>query len=144
MVALLGFFEAMQVLLELLVGRPRSAVDALQHRARVITAPVRAGHSLQREVAEPPRRRHVRAAAQVDECVAVAVVAHRAVARDLCCVGRVDPLDDLALVRMIVEQLESFGSRHLTAFEGLVGRDDLAHLGFDAVEVVGTEGGAVG
>ena len=111
MVALFCFFEAMQVLFELLVVRPRRAVDALQHRPRVIAAPVRAGHPLQREVAEPPRRGHVRAAAQIDERVAVAVIADRAVTRNLGRVGSVDPLDDLAFVRMVAEQLDALGCR---------------------------------
>src|SRR5690348_15322155 len=62
MVALLGFFESVQVLFELLVTRPCRAVDALQHRTRVIASPVRAGNTLQREVTEAARRGHVRPA----------------------------------------------------------------------------------
>ena len=44
MVALLGFLEPMQVLVELLLVRPRRAVDALKHLVARIAAPVRAGH----------------------------------------------------------------------------------------------------
>ena len=42
-----------------------------------------------------------------------------------------DALDDLALVRLVGEQLERLVGRHLGAHERLVGLDDLAHPGLD-------------
>ena len=42
-VAPLRFFEAVQVLGQLFFGREHDAVDALQHRALLVAAPVRAG-----------------------------------------------------------------------------------------------------
>ena len=66
-IALLGFFEAVQVLGERFLRLPRGAVDALEHRALLVAAPVRARDLGELERAEPLGRRHVRAAAQVDE-----------------------------------------------------------------------------
>ena len=66
-VARLGLLEAVQVLVERLLRLPRGAVDALEHRALLVAAPVRARDLRELERAEPLGRRHVRAAAQVDE-----------------------------------------------------------------------------
>ena len=44
MVTLLGLFEHLEVCLQCLLGVPGSAIDALQHRAAEIAAPVRPGH----------------------------------------------------------------------------------------------------
>ena len=67
MVAPFGLLQPVQVLGERGLRLPRGAVDALQHRALLVAAPVRAGHLLQLERAELARRRHVRTAAQVGE-----------------------------------------------------------------------------
>ena len=67
MVALLGLLEHVQVLLQLVLRRPRRAVDALQHLVLRVAAPVRAGDLHQLEVLELARARHVRAAAEVFE-----------------------------------------------------------------------------
>jgi hypothetical protein len=67
MIALLGLLEHVQVLLQLVLGRPRRAVDALQHLVLRVAAPVRASHLHQLEVPELARARHVRAAAQILE-----------------------------------------------------------------------------
>ena len=82
-IALLGLLETMQVLGERGLALPRRAVDALQHRALLVAAPVGAGDLHQLEVAEPAGRRHMRPAAQVDELVGVAVDADRLAAGDL-------------------------------------------------------------
>ena len=140
-VALLGFFEAMQVGGEGLVVLPRRAVDALQHRLRLVAPPVRAGDLLQLEAAEPTRRGYVRAATEVDEAVGVAVGAHHVAAGHF---AGVDPLDDLAFVRLVGEDLEALVDRALVADERLVLGDDLAHPTFDPFEVVVAEGGPVG
>ena len=54
------------------------------------------------------------------------------------------PLDDLALVLVVLEQLEGAALGDLVADERLALGDDLAHPGVDAVEVVGGERAAVG
>ncbi len=141
MVAAFGLLEAVQVLGERGLRLPRGAVDALQHRALLVAAPVRAGHLLQLEHAELAGRRHVRAATQVDELdlgLPVGTVDHvavhrhaRAVAAGLArvvVVGRAAAhlLDDLALVGLIGEQRERVVVGELGAFEALVGLDDRA------------------
>ena len=115
-VALLGFLEPVQVLVERLLRLPRGAVDALEHRALLVAAPVRARDLRELERAEPAGRRDVRAAAQVDELDAaavddVAVERDAAVAADLARVlvvrvAGADLLDDLLLVRLVGEQRE--------------------------------------
>jgi hypothetical protein len=64
-VALFGFFQHRQVLLQLVLGGPGRAIDALQHLVAVIAAPVGAGHLHQLEEFELAGAGHVRAAAQV-------------------------------------------------------------------------------
>src|SRR5689334_8133863 len=110
MVAPLGFLDAVQVLGERLVGLPRGAVDALQHRALLVAPPVRARDLRELERAERARRRHVRPATQVDEVDAVTIALDVAVERDAAVAARLpgvlrvgfagaDLRDDLALVR---------------------------------------------
>ena len=66
-IALLGLLEHAQVALQLVLGRPGGAVDALQHLVAMVAAPVRAGDLHQLEVLQLARARHVRPAAQVLE-----------------------------------------------------------------------------
>ena len=67
MVALLGFLDAVQVVLEVLVGEEDRAVDALQLGVLGIAAPVGARHLRQLErLAELARRGQVRAEAHVE------------------------------------------------------------------------------
>ena len=82
-IALLGFHEAVQMLGERGLALPRRAIDALQHRALLVAAPVRSGDLHQLESLEPAGRGHVRPAAQIDELGSVAVDADRLVATDL-------------------------------------------------------------
>ena len=94
MVSLLRLLDAPEVLVELLLRVPGGAVDALEHRPRLVAAPVRAGGVEQLEGAEVLRRAEVAAAAEVLE-LAVAVEAHRRALR----LGKV--LDDLDLERLV-------------------------------------------
>ena len=66
-VALLGFLERVQIGVQVFLVRPGGAVDALQHLVLRIAAPVGAGDLHQLEDLELAGRRHVRAAAQIDE-----------------------------------------------------------------------------
>ena len=45
----LGLLQAMQVLVELLAGRPGGAVDALEHGVAAVAPPIGAGHLEQLE-----------------------------------------------------------------------------------------------
>ena len=117
-VALLGFLEPVQVLGERVLRLPRGAVDALEHRALLVAAPVRARDLRELERAELAGRRHVRAAAQVGEARrrrSLDVAVHRDAAPsppDLARVfgvgvARAHLLDDLALVRLVGEHLRA-------------------------------------
>jgi hypothetical protein len=66
-VALLGFLDAGEVGLEVLLRRPRGAVDALEHLVLRVAAPVRAGDLHQLEDFELAGRGHVRPAAEIGE-----------------------------------------------------------------------------
>ena len=109
-------------------GRP---VDAREHRAVGVAAPVRAGRGEQLERLDALRRRRVRAAAEVGERAV-------GVERD-----RVDPvvpdevLDQLDLVVLVLalEALERLLGRDVLTLEVLVGRDVLGHPGLDGREV---------
>src|SRR5882724_8096569 len=81
MVAPFGFLQAVQMLGERGIRLPRGAVDALQHRALLVAAPVRARDLRELERTEPARRRDVRAAAQIDEVDGLVVSGDVAVER---------------------------------------------------------------
>ena len=146
-VAPLGLLEAVQVLVERGLRLPRGAVDALEHRALLVAPPVRARDLRELERAEPLGRRHVRAAAQVDELVArrsttlrytetptVAAGLARVLARR---VAGVDLLDDLALVGLVGERSRARASRSSSSrTNGSSALHDLAHPRLDALEVV--------
>jgi hypothetical protein len=72
MVALLGLLQHVQMGIEFILLRPCRAVDALQLFVLLVAAPVGAGDLHQLEDLELAGRRHVRAAAQVDE-IALAI-----------------------------------------------------------------------
>lgn len=76
MVALLGFFHARDVGVELLLVRPGRAVDTLQLLVLGVAAPVGAGDAGQLERLQEARIGHVRAAAHVHVFLVV-VQAHR-------------------------------------------------------------------
>ena len=130
MVALLGLLDACQIRLEVLVGEPRGAVDALQHRASRVAAPVRARDLRELERPDPARVGHVRSAAQVGE------VALR-VDRDGLALGQV--LDELALVRLALESVPRLEPVQLPALERLRLGHDLAHAALDGGDVLGRE-----
>ena len=67
MIALLRLFNLVQVLVELFLRVERSPVNPLQLRILLIPKPVRARDVQQLERLDPPGRRDVRAAAEVDE-----------------------------------------------------------------------------
>src|SRR5262245_52374415 len=75
-IALLGFFEPVQVGREILVVEPRGAVDALEHLVARVAAPVSTRDLHELEALELAGGRDVRAAAQV-EPVALSVQADR-------------------------------------------------------------------
>ena len=135
MVSLGGFGQPFEVGSQLGPRAPRSAIDALQHLALLVTPPVRARYTHQLEVAKASGVGHVRTAAQVHELVGVAVGGdHPAGGTRSRVVGFA--VEDLDLVGMLSEQLIGRGTVHLGADERLAGRHDGAHLGLDRLEVV--------
>ena len=78
-VASLGVLDRFEVVLELVLGLPGRAVDALEHRALLVAAPVRARDVGELERADLAGFVDVRAAAQVDPVVARPVEADRLV-----------------------------------------------------------------
>ena len=130
-IPLLRLLHAPQVLVELLLRLPGGAVDALEHRARLVAAPVRAGGVEELERAELLRGAEMPAAAEVLE-VAVAVEADGRALR----LRQV--LDDLDLERLIAlaHEVDRLGAGQVTrALEAKVGRLLLAHLRLDLLEV---------
>ena len=152
-VALLGLGQPVEVGLQLVLGRPRGAVDALQLRVLLRAAPVGGGAAHQLEgVAEHLGGRHVRAAAQVAPG-AGAVAAHvvvdgqlgaahldgRALGRGL---GRAAlEADQLALVRLAGQLDEGVVVGDLAPLEGLALVDDALHDLLERAQVLGGERG---
>ena len=129
-----GLLHPVEVLVQLLLGEERGAVDPLEHRVALVALPVGAGGVRQLEDAELPRRRDVRPAAEVDE-VGLPVAGERALG---------DAGDDLHLqvVALPLEERDGLGLRHLDALDGGVLGHDLPHLGLDLLEVLVREGPA--
>ena len=134
-IPLLGLLHAPQVLVQLLLRVPRGAVDALEHRAGLVAAPVGAGGVEELEGAELLRRPEVAAAAEVLE-LAVAVEADGRALR----LRQV--LDDLDLERLVplAFEVDRLGPWEITGvLEAKVGGLLLAHLRLDLLEVGGRQ-----
>jgi hypothetical protein len=96
MVALLGLFEHVQIGFLVFLAHPGGAVDPLQLFVAMVAPPVGAGQLHQLEDLELAGRRHVRAAAEIDEITL-------AVERDLLALR--DGVDQLGLV-VLSDRLE--------------------------------------
>ena len=133
MVALLGLLDLLEIGVELLLLGEGGAVDAGQHLAVGIAAPIGARDLHQLEgVADLAGRGHVRAAAEI-EPVALLVDLDLLVFRD-----GVDQLDLEHLALVAKHLLGLLAAPHFLG-EGFVARDDLAHLLLDRVEVLRRE-----
>src|SRR5438477_8627472 len=129
-IALTRLFEPRDVPLEVLLGEPRSAVNALQHLAALIAAPIRAGGVQQLEMLDLAGAGNVRAAAQVHER---AVRVHR---DDLILL---EVIDSLELEWIVLEAPLRLFSTHLFTRERIIGFHNLAHLPFDRRDILGRE-----
>ena len=132
MVALLGFLEAVQVRVLILLLRPGGAVDPLQHLVLRIAAPVRAGELHQLEDAQLAGGGHVRPAAKVRE-LAFGVKRDRLVGWNR--------RDDFGLVVLAdgFEIRDRVVARHELARHRLVFFGELGHLRLDGAEVLRRE-----
>src|SRR5208283_3355852 len=102
MIALLRLLDLVQVLVEVLPGEERGAVDTLELRVSLIAEPVGASDVEQLEGLNPPGGRDVRPTAEVGEFASL-------VDGDLL-VGRSELLDEVALheVAFRLEALQAF------------------------------------
>ncbi|OPZ70559.1 MAG: hypothetical protein BWY83_01583 [bacterium ADurb.Bin478] len=89
MVALFGFFQAQQIVIQLCLFAERNAIDALQHGVFFITQPIGAGHAQQFKVFDGAGGWHMGPATEIDE-ITFAINARRFV----------QPLDLLQLVSL--------------------------------------------
>lgn len=151
-VALLGLREAVEIGLQLVLGRPGRAVDALQLRVLLAAAPVGRGaaHDLV-GIADDLGARHVRAAAQVTPGTG-AVAADVVVDRQLGAAhldrgalrsvlgGAALEADELALVGLAGQLDERVVVADLAANEGLALVDDPLHRLVEGLEVLGVKG----
>jgi hypothetical protein len=135
-VALLGFFEAREIRLQLVFAEERGAVDALHRLIARISLPVRVRGGQQLERLQAAARRHVRPDAEIDEEVAI--------------LDRVDR-DDLLSLRLLFDQLHLqrlaalpeepdrvLARPHLPLVDVVAGRD-LLHPLLDGREIFGHE-----
>ena len=152
-VALLGFFHAVEIRLQILLVGPAGAVDARELRIARIAAPVGAGKLRQLERTHLARVLHVRPAAQVGE-IAERIERHARHARctRLDEVGvfqtlggrraargqQAEQFDLVGLARLFHER-DGIGDRHFGAHERQLALADLAHLGFDLRQVLGRQ-----
>src|SRR5687767_8485429 len=105
MIARLGFLDQLEVVVELLLGRKRGAVDTLQHRVSLVAAPVSAGHAGELYGAEERRARDVRSFAQVDPVRFGLVALPVAVERDgFAGRDRVEQLELVALADLLEQR----------------------------------------
>ena len=147
-VALGSLLQAGLVGLEVFLGGPRGAVDALHGGVLLGSAPVGGGGTLDLERLDEAGVRQVRSAAQVlPDGVAVTVdvvVEAQLLAGDLGGGGRVEVrflvLDQLDLEWLVGLLLEGLLLGDHTAAEGLGGLDDALHVLFDRLQVVRGEG----
>ena len=147
-IALGSFFQAGLVGLEVFLGGPCGAVDALHGRVLLGTTPVGGGGTLDLEGLDVAGVRQVRTAAQVlPNHIAITVyvvVEAELLFGDLGGGGRVEVcflvFDQFDLKGLVGLFLQSLFLSHGTAAEGLGGLDDALHALLDVLEVVRGEG----
>ena len=131
-VALFGLFDAGQIRVELLLLREAGAVDALEHLAAAVAAPVSAGDTRELDgvALDTAGGVQMRAGAEVDK-LALAVKGDDGILRQI-----VDELDLIRLVALLHE-LQRFLARELKTLETQLFLADLAHLGLELFKYLG-------
>ena len=133
-VALFGLLDAREVRVELLLLREAGAVDALEHLAVAVTAPVSAGNARELDgvALDAAGGVQMRAGAEINEFTLT-------VKRDNGVLRQV--IDELDLIRLValLHELQRFGARKLKALETQLFLADLAHLGLELLEHLGRE-----
>ena len=126
-VALLGLFHHLEVLVEHRLLGERDAVDTREHLVLLVAAPVGSGHGGQLDGLDVARVGNMRAAAEVRERTV-------RIEGDGTVLEVRDELD-LVLVALFGESLEGFGLGDLAADELLLVAGELLHLLFDSREI---------
>ena len=131
-VALLGFLNLRNILVQLVLGRERRAVDALEHLILFVAAPVRARNLSKLYRLHLAGRGQMRASAQVGE-VALLIERNRRV------LGQV--ADKLGLIRLALFLAEGdcLGAGQFKALKAYVLLDDVVHFLFELGEHFGRE-----
>ena len=134
MVALLRLLQLVQIIVEVLLGEERRAVDALELRILLVAQPVRSCNVEQLERLDAAGRRNVWPAAKVGELAGL-------VNRDLL-IGLGELLDEVTLheVAFRLEALQSFLTRQKLARVRQVLLRQLLHLLLDGFEIFRREG----
>ena len=134
-VALLGFLDAGKVLVEHVLAREADGIEALEHLAVGIAAPVGARDAcdLDAVALDAAGGVEMRPGAKVGE-LALTVEGNDGVLRQI-----VDQLDLVGLLRLFHER-DSLGTGQLKALELQLFLADLAHFLLDGFKVVGREG----
>src|SRR5882762_840052 len=131
-IAPLGLFELVQIVVQLLLRVEARAVDALHLRVAFLAFPVSAGNAHQLERSDASGRRDVRPAAEIDE-FSGGIERHHRLDRSLLHQFAFEALAPLPV------ELERLRLGHHLALVRNVLRGQLAHLFFDAFEVFGCE-----
>ncbi len=133
-VALLGFFNAVEISIEVFLREERSPINALQLRILLVAKPVGAGDVEQLERLDFSGRGYVRAPAEIEEF-------SRLVDRDLF-IGLGELLDEVALheIAFSLELLQAFLTWEELTRVGNVLLGQLLHLFFNLLEIFGSEG----
>ena len=125
-VTLARFLEPPDVALEIVFREPRRPVDALEHLASLVAAPIRARRVQQLEELDAAGAGHVGAAAQIDE---------RAVGIDRDHFVGAEIVDPFEFQRVVDKSPFCFFSTHFFTREEIILLRDLGHFLFDGLEV---------
>src|SRR5215470_9468295 len=132
MVALLGLFQAPEVVIEFLLREPGRAVNALQHGAILVTAPVRTGYAHQLERADLAGIFDMGAATQVQKGVL-------RVDADFFIRQVFDKLNLIGLP-LVTEVLQGLLARPAIAYKWVLARDNTGHALLDIGQITGRQG----
>src|SRR5579859_174284 len=134
MVALLGLFDRMQVLLKVFLVEERGAVNALELRIFLVTQPIGPGDAGELESLDPSSGGNVRATAEVYE-LSIAINSDR-----IAGPGELLNEVDLHEVAFSAEAGQSGLARQKFALKLFVALGDFAHALFDLLQVFRSKG----
>ena len=137
-IALLGFFEHVQIGIKVFFALPARPIDALEHRVIRIATPIGTGHLHQFEgLADFARGRRMRAAAQINK-ITLTVTGNGLGFRQIA--------DDFGFIVLafLKEELDRLIAVPDFTHDRLVAFNDLVHLLFDLDQIVGRERGFAG